>query len=142
MKVFSKYNQDHWFKMPIIIDFSRRLMNKITNTLNTLFRALVFKFDNNDRDMLLLLIAIIGLSVLTKTVSINFVDAKSHHGGYGGGGYGGGGYGGPVIQEPVTTGNSHLDYAINKFYNCISKIHKDPPTIEKVDNCHYQTVGK
>jgi hypothetical protein len=107
----------------------------------TLFPAPVFKFHNNYRDMLLL-IAAIGLSVLTTNVSINLVDAKSHGRGYGGSGYGGSGYGGPVIQEPVTTGNSHLDKAINKFYNCISKTHEDPPTIEKVDNCYYNTVGK
>jgi hypothetical protein len=146
LKVFSKYNPDHWFRMPITTHFSRRLMS---NSLNTpLFPAPVFKFDKNDRDMLLLLITAIGFSVLTITVSINFVDAKSNHengyggNGYGGNGYGGNGYGGPVIQEPVTTGNSQLDKAINKFYNCISKTHEDPPTVEKVDNCYYQTVGK
>ncbi|MFZ0511728.1 MAG: hypothetical protein WAM14_08995, partial [Candidatus Nitrosopolaris sp.] len=63
--------------------------------------------------------------------------------GYGGIGYGGTGYGGagPVIQEPVNTGNSQLDKAINKFYHCISHTHEDPPTIEKVDNCYYQTLG-
>jgi hypothetical protein len=164
LKVFSKYNPDHWFRMPITTHFSRRLMSKIINSLNTpLFPAPVFKFDKNDRDMLLLLITAIGFSVLTITVSINFVDAKSNHengyggngyggngyggngyggNGYGGNGYGGNGYGGPVIQEPVTTGNSQLDKAINKFYNCISKTHEDPPTVEKVDNCYYQTVGK
>jgi hypothetical protein len=36
---------------------------------------------------------------------------------------------GPVIQEPVNTGNPHLDKAINKFYNCLSHIHEDPPTV-------------
>lgn len=139
MKVFSKHNPDHWFKMPITTHLSRRLMNKTTISLcTTVFPAPVFKFHKNHRDMLLLLIAAIGLSVLTTNVSINLVDAKSS----GGSGYGGSGYGGPVIQEPVTTGNSHLDKAINKFYNCISKTHEDPPTIEKVDNCYYNTVGK
>jgi len=113
-------------------------MNKTSITLSTtVFPAPVFKFHKNYSNMLLL-IAAIDLSVLTTNVSINFVDAKSSHGS----GYGGSGYGGPVIQEPVTTGNSHLDKAINKFYNCISKTHEDPPTIEKVDNCYYNTVGK
>ena len=41
---------------------------------------------------------------------------------------------GHVIQEPVNTGNFQLDKAVNKFYHCISHTHKDPPTIEKVDN--------
>jgi hypothetical protein len=71
------------------------------------------------------------------------------YGGYGGMGYGGyGGYGGmgqggagPVIQEPVDTGNTHLDKAINKFYNCLSHTHEDPPTIQKVDGCYYRSVG-
>jgi len=102
------------------------------------------------RNMLLLLIAAtIGLSILTTNVSVNFVMARSFPGsgyggmGYGGMGYGGMGYGGvaPVIQEPVDTGNPHLDKAINKFYNCISRTHEDPPTIKKVDVCYYQTVG-
>ena len=38
------------------------------------------------------------------------------------------------------TGNHHLDKAINKFYNCLSHTHEDPPTIEKIDNCYYQTL--
>lgn len=38
------------------------------------------------------------------------------------------------IQEPVNTGNSQLDDAINKLYHCISNTHYVPPTIEKVDN--------
>jgi len=55
----------------------------------------------------------IGLSIL----SVNFAIAKrTHESGYGGMGYGGMGFGGtgPVIQEPVDTGNHHLDKAINK----------------------------
>jgi hypothetical protein len=48
---------------------------------------------------------------------------------------------GPVIQEPVDTGNLQLDKAINKFYNCLSHTHEDPPTIQKTDNCYYQTLG-
>ena len=61
------------------------------------------------------------------------------YGGYGEMGYGGGA--GPVIQEPVDTGNPHLDKAINKFYNCLSHTHEDPPTIQKVDDCYYQNLG-
>ncbi|MGA9151449.1 MAG: hypothetical protein WBZ36_12800 [Candidatus Nitrosopolaris sp.] len=57
--------------------------------------------------------------------------------GFGGMGYGGG----PVIQEPVNTGNPHLDKAINKLYNCLSHTHEDPPTVQKVDDCYYQTLG-
>jgi hypothetical protein len=49
--------------------------------------------------------------------------------------------GGSVAQEQVSTGNSGLDKEINKFYNCISKTHQDPPSIEKVDNCYYQGLG-
>ena len=52
-----------------------------------------------------------------------------------------GGRTGPVIQEPVDTGNHHLDKAINKFYNCLSHTHEDPPTVQKVDNCYYQTLS-
>jgi hypothetical protein len=53
-------------------------------------------------------------------------------------GYGGAG---PVIQEPVDTGNPHLDKGINKLYNCLSHTHEDPPTVQKVDDCYYQTLG-
>ena len=71
----------------------------------------------------ILIVATIGLSILTTNISINFAIAKrTHENGYGGMGYGGyGGYRGigPVIQEPVDTGNHHLDKAINKFYNCL-----------------------
>jgi hypothetical protein len=49
--------------------------------------------------------------------------------------------GGSVVQVQVSTGNSGLDKDINKFYSCISKTHQDPPTIEKIDNCYYQTIG-
>ena len=92
-----------------------------------------------------ILIAVtIGLSILTTNISVNFAIARSkYESGYGGMGYGGMGYGGtgPVVQEPVDTGNHHLDKAINKFYNCLSHTHEDPPTIEKTDNCYYQTLG-
>jgi hypothetical protein len=126
--------------------------------------------NNTWKDMLPLLIATtIGLSILTTNASVNFVMARSFPGsgyggmgyggmgyggmgyggmGYGGMGYGGMGYGGmgyagagPVIQEPVDTGNPHLDKAINKFYNCVSRTHEDPPTIKKIDICYFQTVG-
>ena len=104
----------------------------------------------------ILIAATISLSILTTNISVNPAIAKSKHesgyggmgyGGYGGmgyGGYGGMGYGGgagPVIQEPVDTGNTHLDKAINKFYNCLSHTHDVPPTIEKVDNYYYQNLG-
>ena len=49
--------------------------------------------------------------------------------------------GGSVVQEQVNSGNSNLDKEINKFYNCISKTHQDPPSINKVDNCYYQALG-
>ena len=63
-----------------------------------------------------ILIAVtISLSILTTNISVNPAIAKSkYESGYGGmgyGGYGGMGQGGagPVIQEPVDTGNTHLD---------------------------------
>lgn len=100
----------------------------------------------------LLIAATIGLSILTTSISVNSAIARSTYesgyggmgyGGYGGMGFGGMGYGGagPVIQEPVDTGNPHLDKAINKFYNCLSHTHEDPPTVQKVDDCYYQTLG-
>src|SRR5262249_12269597 len=102
-----------------------------------------------------ILIAAIGLSILATNISVNSASARNafdggYFGGYGGyGGYGGdGGYGGmgnggagPVIQEPKDTGNPHLDKAINKFYNCLSHTHEDPPTVQKVDDCYHQTLG-
>ena len=44
-----------------------------------------------------------------------------------------------VVQEQVSTGSLNLDKEINKFYHCISKTHEDPPSIQSVDNCYYQT---
>ena len=100
-----------------------------------------------NRKLPILIAATIGLSMLTTNISVNFAIAKrTHENGYGGMPYGYGGMGqggaGPVIQEPVDTGNLHLDKAINKFYNCLSHTHEDPPTIQKVDGCYYQTVGR
>src|SRR5215831_259627 len=102
----------------------------------------------------ILIAATIGFSILTTNISINFAIAKRTHendyggmgyGGYGGMPYGYGGMGqggaGPVIQEPVDTGNPHLDKAINKFYSCLSHTHEDPPTLQKTDNCYYQTLS-
>jgi hypothetical protein len=70
--------------------------------------------------LLILIAIIIGLSVLTINISINFAMARRAHGvahevlp--------------PVIQEQVYTGNPDLDKQINKFYHCISKTHEDPP---------------
>jgi hypothetical protein len=102
-----------------------------------------------------ILIAAIGLSILATNISVNSASARNtldseYFGGMGNGGYGGmpyayGGMGqggvGPVIQEPVDTGNPHLDRTINNFYNCLSHTHEDPPTVQKVDNCYHQTVG-
>ena len=51
------------------------------------------------------------------------------------------GGGGSVSQEKVSTGYSGLNKGINNFYSCVSKTHKDPPTIEKVDSCYYKGVG-
>jgi len=51
------------------------------------------------------------------------------------------GGGGSVSQEKVSTGDSGLNKGINNFYSCVSKTHKDPPTIEKVDSCYYKGVG-
>ena len=94
--------------------------------------------------------AAIGLFILTTSISVNSANARNtFDGGYFGGmgngghegmGFGGMGYGGagPVIQEPVDTGNTHLDKAINKFYICLSHTHEDPPTIHKVDGCYHQ----
>ena len=101
-----------------------------------------YSFSMNNK-LPILIAATIGLCILTTNISINFAIAKRTHengyGGYGGMRYGGYGGAGPVIQEPVDTGNHHLDKAINKFYNCLSHTHEDLPTIEKVDNCYYRT---
>jgi hypothetical protein len=84
--------------------------------------------------------ATIGFSILIPSISVNSAIARStsEDGYFGGMGYGGAG---PVIQEPVDTGNPHLDKAINKFYNCLSHTHEDPPTVQKVDDCYYQTLS-
>jgi hypothetical protein len=87
----------------------------------------------------ILIAATIGLSILTTGISVNSAIKLTYENGYFGGmgygGYGGMGYGGagPVIQEPVDTGSPHIDKAINKFYNCLSHTHEDPPTIQKVE---------
>jgi hypothetical protein len=105
-----------------------------------------------NRKLPILIAATIGMFVLTTNISVNSVIARSTHendyGGMGYGGYGGMPYGamghegaGPVIQESVDTGNPHLDKAINKFYNCLSHTHEDPPTVQKVDDCYYQNLG-
>jgi hypothetical protein len=105
----------------------------------------LFKLNNK---LPILIATTIGLCILTTSISVNSVSARNtfdggYFGGMGYGGYGGMGYGGtgPVIQEPVDTGNLHLDKAINKFYSCLSHTHEDPPTVRKVDSCYYQNVG-
>jgi hypothetical protein len=85
----------------------------------------------NNASLLILIAIIIGLSVLTINISINFAMARGAHtvrhealp---------------PVIQEQVYSGNPKLDKQINKFYHCISKTHEDPPSIQTVDNCYSQ----
>jgi hypothetical protein len=63
----------------------------------------------------ILIAATIGLSILTTNISVNSAIARntyeSGYGGMGYRGYGGMGHGGvgPVIQEPVDTGNHHLE---------------------------------
>ena len=80
----------------------------------------------------LILIAVtIGLSLLTMNNTVNSSMAASKGNG--------GASAGPVIQELVNTGNPTLDKEINKFYSCITKTHQDPPSIQIVDNCYYQT---
>ncbi|MFZ0510550.1 MAG: hypothetical protein WAM14_02990 [Candidatus Nitrosopolaris sp.] len=69
------------------------------------------------------------MSILTTNISINFAMAASK-------GNRGGAF---VVQEQVNTGNPKLDKEVNKFYSCISKAHQDPPSIQIVDNCYYQT---
>ena len=78
--------------------------------------------------LLILIATIIGLSIVTTNISINSAMAVVN----------GNGRGASVIQEQVNTGNPNLDKQINKFYNCISKSHQDPPSIQIVDNCYYQ----
>lgn len=77
----------------------------------------------------LLFIAAVTLSLLTTSTALSTPAMASSKGG------------GSVVQEQVNTGNSGLDKEINKFYNCISKTHQDPPSINKVDNCYSQALG-
>jgi phage tail sheath gpL-like len=76
--------------------------------------------------------AVVAISLLTAFVALTTSAMAS--------GKGGGG-GGAVAQVKVNSGNSNLDKAVNKFYNCISKTHQDPPTIDQVYNCYYQSLG-
>lgn len=77
---------------------------------------------------LLFIAAAVTLSILTTSTALTSPAMASNKGG------------GSVVQEQVNTGNSNLDKEINKFYNCISKTHQDPPSINKVDDCYYQAV--
>jgi hypothetical protein len=79
-----------------------------------------------DDPLLISVWIIFGLSILTTNISNNFAMAASNGGAL-------------VVQEQVSTGNLSLDKEINKFYHCISKTHDDPPSIQSVDNCYYQT---
>src|SRR5947209_8027600 len=78
---------------------------------------------------LLFIAAAVTLSLLTTCTALTRPAAASSKGG------------GSVVQEQVNTGNSGLDKEINKFYNCISKTHQYPPSINKVDNCYSQAFG-
>jgi hypothetical protein len=78
---------------------------------------------------LLLIAAAVTLSLLTTSTAPTTPAMASSKGG------------GSVVQEQVNTGNTGLDKEINKFYNCISKTHQDPPSINKVDNCYSQAFG-
>jgi hypothetical protein len=78
---------------------------------------------------LLFIVAAVTLSLLTTSTAVSTPAMASSKGG------------GSVVQEQVNTGNSGLDKEINKFYNCISKTHQDPPSINKVDNCYSQAFG-
>ena len=78
---------------------------------------------------LLFIAAVVTLSLLTTSTGLTTPAMASNKGG------------GSVVQEQVNTGNSGLDKEINKFYNCISKTHQDPPSINKVDNCYSQALG-
>ena len=78
---------------------------------------------------LLFIAAAVTLSLLTTSTALTTPAVASSKGG------------GSVVQEQVNTGNSGLDIEINKFYNCISKTHQDPPSINKVDNCYSQAFG-
>jgi len=73
--------------------------------------------------------AAITFSLLTTSITLTTPAMASSKGG------------GSVTQEQVSAGNSNLDKEINKFYNCISKTHQDPPPIEKVDSCYDQGLG-
>jgi hypothetical protein len=89
----------------------------------------------NNPPLLILIAIIIGLSILTINISINFVMAGEAHGVEHAALP-------PVIQEEVNTGNPNLDKQINEFYHCISHTHEDPPSIQTVDNCYNQnSVG-
>jgi hypothetical protein len=79
---------------------------------------------------ILLISAIITLCLLTTGITLSTPVKASSKGG------------GSVAQEQVNSGNSNFDKLINKFYNCISKTHQDPPTIEKVDSCYYLALGE
>jgi hypothetical protein len=78
---------------------------------------------------LLFIAAAVSLSLLTSSTALTTPAMASSK------------RGGSVVQEQVNSGNSNLDKEINKFYNCISKTHQDPPSINKVDNCYYQALG-
>jgi hypothetical protein len=75
--------------------------------------------------------AAVAISLLTAFVALTTSAIAS----------GKGGGGGAVAQVKVNSGNPNLDKEVSKFYNCISKTHQDPPTIDQIYNCYYQSLG-
>ena len=73
--------------------------------------------------------AAVAISLLTAFVDLTTAAMASGKGG------------GAVAQVKVNSGNSNLDKEVNKFYNCISKTHQDPPTLDQIYNCYYQSLG-
>ena len=82
---------------------------------------------------LFFLSAAIAISLLTAFVALTTSAMASSKGGGGGGG--------AVAQVKVNSGDPNLDKEVNKFYNCISKTHQDPPTIDQIYTCYYQSLG-
>jgi hypothetical protein len=86
---------------------------------------------NINRAVHFFLSAAVAISLLTVFVALTTSAMASSKGGGGG----------AVAQVKVNSGNPNLDKEVNKFYNCISKTHQDPPTIDQIYNCYYQSLG-
>lgn len=46
-----------------------------------------------------------------------------------------------VTMEHPDTGSPELDKQINSFYDCLSRTHEDPPTLQQTDDCYNQTIS-